>query len=228
MIPSKGKRGEKYVALRLKKLPKEEYRVINDLLFSCQAHSTQIDHVVVSSYGIFVIETKYNKGWIYGMENSEYWTQNIYGKKYQLYNPINQNFGHIKRLKILLKDFGELPFISIVAFSSIASLKISTSHHVVYWNQINSVIRKYNKKVLDDRVVEQIYRRLLISDNDSKRAEKTHIASVKNAVRRKNLAISHGRCPRCGGNLIQKKGQYGSFYGCSNYPKCRFTTSDFL
>lgn len=30
-------------------------------------------------------------------------------------------------------------------------------------------------------------------------------------------------CPECGEKLQEKKGQYGSFIGCSNYPKCRYT-----
>lgn len=33
----------------------------------------------------------------------------------------------------------------------------------------------------------------------------------------------HGFCPRCGGVLIVRKGKYGEFLGCSNYPKCNYT-----
>lgn len=76
----KGEIGEKRVAHILQRLPKEEYRVINNLLLQTSSGgTTQIDHVVISEYGIFVIETKFYKGWIYGGENSEYWTQNIFG-----------------------------------------------------------------------------------------------------------------------------------------------------
>ena len=91
LLPSKGKVGEKRVASILKKLPDDSYKVINDLLLSSNGYSTQIDHIIISIYGIFVIETKFYQGWIYGGENSEYWTQNIYGNKYQLRNPIHQN-----------------------------------------------------------------------------------------------------------------------------------------
>ncbi|MBO7525879.1 MAG: NERD domain-containing protein [Clostridia bacterium] len=56
---SKGRRGEKQVAALLSLLPKDRYKVINDLLIQKGGHSTQIDHVVVSVYGVFVIETKY-------------------------------------------------------------------------------------------------------------------------------------------------------------------------
>ena len=96
----KGKIGEIYVTIFLKRLPENKYRVINDLLLAKNGHSTQIDHVIVSIYGIFVVETKFYKGWIFGGENSEYWTQNIYGRKYKLLNPIYQNQGHIRGFEI--------------------------------------------------------------------------------------------------------------------------------
>jgi hypothetical protein len=88
---TKGRRGEKQVAALLALLPKDRYKVINDLLIQKGGHSTQIDHVVVSVYGVFVIETKYYRGWIYGGENSEYWTKNVYSHKYELRNPLWQN-----------------------------------------------------------------------------------------------------------------------------------------
>lgn len=28
----------------------------------------------------------------------------------------------------------------------------------------------------------------------------------------------------CGGHLVERKGKYGTFHGCSNYPNCKFTT----
>ena len=30
-------------------------------------------------------------------------------------------------------------------------------------------------------------------------------------------------CPLCGGMLVERKGKYGTFWGCSNYPKCHYT-----
>lgn len=48
-----------------------------------------------------------------------------------------------------------------------------------------------------------------------KRAEKKYNSGNLNA----NINI----CPQCGGKLLEKSGQFGKFFGCSNYPKCRFT-----
>ncbi|MEE0651535.1 MAG: topoisomerase DNA-binding C4 zinc finger domain-containing protein [Segatella copri] len=35
--------------------------------------------------------------------------------------------------------------------------------------------------------------------------------------------MRQGVCPQCGGQLVLRNGRYGFFYGCSNFPKCKFT-----
>ena len=79
----KGQIGEKCVSSILSTLP-SNYYLFNNIYLQNGTHSTQIDHVIVSPYGIFVIETKNYKGWIYGTKHGEYWTQNIYGVRYSL------------------------------------------------------------------------------------------------------------------------------------------------
>lgn len=70
--PSKGNAGEKAVSRKLSRLPKEEYKVLNNVMLATSKGTTQIDHIILSIYGIFVIETKNYNGWIYGGEESEY------------------------------------------------------------------------------------------------------------------------------------------------------------
>lgn len=77
----KGFLGEKVVSAILSRLNPQKYTVINDVMLNINGKTSQIDHVVVSNYGIFVIETKNYKGWILGDERSEYWTQVIYKRK---------------------------------------------------------------------------------------------------------------------------------------------------
>lgn len=127
---NKGKIAEKMVHHKLIQLP-EEYHVIDDALFMSNGRSTQIDHIVVSPYAVFVIETKGYKGWILGGENSEYWTQIIYKRKSTFYNSIHQNDGHIRFLKFLLKDLGNIPFVPIVVFNNEADLKVNVNNHIV-------------------------------------------------------------------------------------------------
>lgn len=219
---SKGKRGEKQVAALLALLPKKSYKVINDLLIHSGGHSTQIDHVVVSIYGIFVIETKYFKGWIYGGENSEYWTQNIYGNKYQLRNPLWQNQGHVKTIARLIGDSGDVPIYNIVAFSRQATIKVDRSLPVMYWWNVVPYIKRHKEAHLTGVQADDIYNTLLSANVTDKTARKQHVTSVKHNQARRNTAVANGKCPRCGGNLILRNGRYGQFYGCSNYPNCKY------
>lgn len=59
----------------------------------------------------------------------------------------------------------------------------------------------------------------------SKEETKEHIQEVKTTIKETKKKIKAGTCPKCGGELVLRKGKYGKFYGCSNYPKCRFTVT---
>ena len=218
----KGKRGEKQVAALLAFLPKDNYKVINDLMIQSGGHSTQIDHVVISVYGVFVIETKYYQGWIYGGKDSEYWTQNIYGNKYRLLNPLWQNQGHIKTIARVIGDSGDVPLYNIIAFSRQATIKVDRSLPVMYWWNVVPYIKCHKEVHLSEARAEEIYNTLLSANVTDKAARKQHIASVKHNQFRRNTAVANGKCPRCGGKLVLRNGRYGRFYGCSNYPKCKY------
>ena len=222
----KGNRGEKWVAWRLKRLKAPNYLVINDLLLRSGANSTQIDHVVVSIYGIFVIETKYYKGWIYGGAESEYWTQNIYGHKYQMRNPVIQNQGHIRAIKRLLNLREGIPVYSIVAFSWQGTLHVNRTLPVMYWRQVVPYIRQFDQPKLSESEVRNLYEDLLAAGTADDVARKQHIQNVRQNQQRRDFAVSRGRCPRCGGELVLRHGQYGSFYGCANYPRCHYILQD--
>ena len=106
------------------KLDKESYHRLNNITLPlADGGSTQIDHVIVSKYGIFVIETKNYKGWIYGNEKQRQWTQAFAnGSKYKFQNPLRQNYLHIKTLAELL-DLELSHFHSMIAFIGECELK---------------------------------------------------------------------------------------------------------
>lgn len=225
LSPSRGKKGENSVAKILKKLPKQDYHVINDVVLPTPYGSSQIDHIVVSPFGIFVIETKNYSGWIYGSEHGEYWTKNVYGHKYDFYNPILQNTGHITALRKNLKDYKSLPIFSIVAFSRQANLDVSIQDAIVlYWNQVPKVICQFEEIKLSEEQVASIYDEIVAINQASESIRKNHGQSIRSAKERKFEALSSGCCPRCGGKLVVRSGRYGDFYGCTNYPTCKFTT----
>lgn len=220
----KGQYSERLVNKNISKLS-DEYIVFNNLLFESCGRSTQIDHVIVSPYGVFVIETKGYKGWILGSENSEYWIQTIYKSKHQFYNPIKQNEGHVRFLRYLLKSSVEIPFIPIVVFNNDADLKVHANNHIVINRcKLRYVISQYKTPSLDktaiERIVKTIQHNQLIANKEEMQRHKNN---VKNKQNKSVNSINQGLCPRCGGKLILRQGKFGTFFGCSNYPECKFT-----
>jgi hypothetical protein len=140
----KGVIGEQTVALYLRALNKTKYKVIHNVVLESGEYTSQIDHIVISDYGVFVIETKNYKGWIFGGEQSDYWTQVIYNRKEQLYNPIRQNIGHIKTLKKCLPEYPHVNYKSIIVFSSRATIKVNTTTDVVYTSRLVINIKRYS------------------------------------------------------------------------------------
>ncbi|NLK96897.1 MAG: NERD domain-containing protein [Epulopiscium sp.] len=197
---------------------------MNNIMLHTGSRTTQIDHIVVSNYGIFVIETKNYKGWIIGNEFDDYWTQIIFKRKEKLYNPIKQNFGHIQALKSVLNEFSDINYISVVAFTTKADLKVTANTDVVYTVNLLRIIRKYNNETISDSVKEQIYNKLLSLNIDNKENRKEHIHAIRNNLAEKYKKVSDNICPECGGKLVLRNGKYGQFKGCSNYPRCRFTS----
>ena len=125
-------------------------------------------------------------------------------------------------MKQFLGDYKSVPFISIVAFSRQANLRVSSNIPVVYWSQILDVIRGYENPVIKESDVIRITRLLMASNTDSKETRKGHVKNVRANVKKRQETIASGKCPRCGGDLVLRKGKFGPFYGCSNYPKCTF------
>ena len=217
----KGYIGEKSVAAILSFLPSDKYKIINDALIKSNDRTIQIDHLVISVYGIFVIETKNYKGWITGSDDSEYWTKNVFGNKYKFYNPIRQNKAHISALsKQLGLSFNK--FIPIIVFSNRADLKVNTVHNVIYTTQINRVIKAYSDIKFSEDDIQKLCNKISLLNIVSPKVRKQHILEVQNTIATKQHLIQQGICPRCGHSLILRNGKYGDFYGCSSYPKCKF------
>jgi hypothetical protein len=221
----KGSVGEARAARKLSHLDPNEYKIINDVLITNGGRSSQIDHIVISRFGIFVIETKNYKGWIHGGEHSEYWTQSIYSDKFKFRNPIIQNDGHIRALKNTLREYPQAIYHSIVAFTGSAELKnVYSSTPVIYGSQLRWMIRKHSTtRCLSTEQVADIADKLSGMSKPDKTAKQNHIQQTRYQAYEREQAERLLVCPRCGAGLVERHGQYGGFYGCSNYPRCRYT-----
>ena len=235
----KGKRGEIRVHDILMQLP-DEYHLMDDVVLKTEKGTTQIDHIVVSKYGVFAIETKNYRGEIYGDDNRQQWTQIIvtevtfakkwwktytYVTKNHFYNPVKQSLGHSYVIKKSLSKWPHLKVTPIVVFAGNANLcNVKSSNLVIYDSDLITTIQNFRIVYLSDADVQSVINQLTEKNVKGLIDDKTHVRNVKEAKNELNRKLASGICPKCGGTLVLRSGRYGNFYGCSNYPKCKYTT----
>lgn len=127
----KGARGERAVhGLLRQSLHPSEYAILRDVTLPYEGGTTQIDHVVVSRFGIFVIETNSLAGWIYGSEWDSHWTQSFGHFRVEFQNPLRQNQRHLRALQGLL-GLRATKFHSLVVFTGKSEFKREMPLNVV-------------------------------------------------------------------------------------------------
>jgi len=216
----RGFMGEFWVKMELNKLDKNKYIILNDIMLEDENGTHQIDHIVISQYGIFVIEMKNYYGMITGSEYKDTWIQHLGKNKYYFKNPIHQNYGHIKSLEKILNLDNNL-FISIVCFSNQAKLKLDIKSIVTQLDYLKDTIKQFNKTIIIDDI-NTIPNKIISLNIDDKIKRKLHVNDIKTKLKVEQQKSNNMICPKCNGNLILKQGKYGSFIGCSNYPKCKY------
>lgn len=154
---SRGTKSERELVLQLLKIGISSDMIFHDLYVTKDnGHFAQIDLVALTEVGVIVFEVKEYSGWIFGTGYQEQWTQVLaYGKmKYRFQNPILQNRRHIDVLKRKLRNYGNVPFYSVVVFYGKCELKdvsfIPKDTYLLKPNRIKDVldiIRKENSSV---------------------------------------------------------------------------------
>lgn len=212
-----GLMGEFWVKQELKKL-NDEYLIINNLMLETSDNKThQIDHVIISKYGIFVIETKQINGYIIGNDYHNNWIVKVGKRTYYMNNPVHQNYGHIESLKEILKLSDEC-FVSIVCIPSRAKLKIKSDNVLRIYNLLNR-INEYKEVVIENP--KSIYESLLKLNITDISARKEHVKNIKKLKKEKSETFAN-KCPVCGSDLVTRNGKYSLFLGCSNFPRCKY------
>lgn len=223
----KGKLGEFLVNMAAYfRLDHDTYHLIKDVTLPTDTGTTQIDHIIVSVYGVFVVETKYMKGWIFGAEKQKTWTQKIYRHTTRFQNPLHQNYKHVKTLQSLL-DLTDEQVHSVVVFIGDSVFKTAMPANVAYGGAYISYIKSKTKPVLTSEQVSQIKQQ--IDQGRLERSFKTnraHIRHVRETLNTKASVTGNITCPKCGGAMVLRESKRGAtigqqFWGCGAYPKCR-------
>lgn len=221
----KGKVGEAIVRLSISsKLDANIYHLINDVTLPSFDGTTQIDHIIVSIYGIFVIETKNMKGWIFGDKNNKMWTQTIYRKSHKFQNPLHQNYKHIKTLAKII-GIEEDKFHSVIIFTGDSKFKTIMPSNVLDKNWVDYLLSKKNLLLSYELVQYSIKCINSQKIEASFKANQEHINQIRD---KQKIISSNYSCPKCGSVLIKRVSKKGDnmgreFYGCSKFPQCRYT-----
>jgi hypothetical protein len=109
-------------ALKMRFVAPDDH-LLNHVTLRPKGGTTQIDHVLVSRFGIFVIETKDYKGWIFAGPHDRYWTQVLYRVKFRFQNPIRQNYRHVCAIRELLEFLPADVIHSVVVFTGDAEFR---------------------------------------------------------------------------------------------------------
>ena len=219
----KGIFGEAFVKLLAKfKLPADVYVPIHNVTLPTPDGTTQIDHIFVSEFGVFVVETKNMKGWIFGGENQAQWTQQIYKVKNKFQNPLRQNYKHVKTLESALEIPPEA-IKSVIAFMGEGKFKTNMPSNVTHGAGYVRYIKSFNVPILSQEQVQYVVAQIQSGRLEPSRAtDKEHVQQLKS----RKSASADKICPRCGKSMVLRTAKKGAnsgnkFWGCSGYPACR-------
>jgi len=222
----KGMFGEFQVNLAAKFfLDKKIYTLFKNVTLPTEDGSTQIDHVIVSRYGVFVIETKNMKGWIFGGTQQKIWTQKIYRHTSKFQNPLHQNYKHTETLRSALGLEPDKVF-SVVVFVGDSTFKTAMPENVVYMGGYIRFIKSKMQVILSDSDVLFICAKIQSGRlKPSIRTHVDHVRHVKTLVEEKQRQDDNS-CPKCGMPMTLRTARQGAnqgkqFWGCTGYPRCK-------
>jgi hypothetical protein len=238
----KGFVGEAFGSLAHKiMLDRSIYHELNNVTIPTPDGTTQIDHVLVSRFGIFVIETKNMSGWIFGDEKSAQWTQSFPGEKFRFQNPLRQNYRHTKCLSEFLGvEHDKLH--SVVMFWGESKFKTAMPENVLDSGYSSYIKSKADILFTDDEVAESVEaiqtgklprtwatrKQHIASLNERHTKPETQPAIVSQPVTavKPTSEPENPKCPLCGSPMVKRSANRGAnvgneFLGCSRYPKCK-------
>ncbi|MBQ9520993.1 MAG: NERD domain-containing protein [Oscillospiraceae bacterium] len=219
----KGQRGEDFIAQILYDTVPGEFQVFRNVYIPHGGTTSEIDLVMVHETGIFVFESKNYNGVISGSMDAKNWVHiHPNRKKYLFYNPVRQNRNHIRALSDCLQ-IPETNFYSYVVFSGRCALeRVPENTRSVVITQTPDLAEQLEDTLSElptlysAEEVQVIAGRLAPLTDVDAAVKAKHIQDIRNQW-------ESDICPFCGAALVLRRGKYGDFWGCSRYPRCRFT-----
>jgi len=161
----------------VKELPASYQHYRNLVIPTAKGDFTEVDHLVLSPFGIFVIEVKNYRGWVFGGEKQPQWTLQRFRSKHPFMNPLHQNYKHTQAVKQLLGLTGKeaASVQSIVAFGRHAEFKFQIPPNVMYTSLVGDYINGFYQPCLTDEQLRMFSARLNMAKAGKKLLRKLHM-----------------------------------------------------
>ena len=216
------------------------YHLARNVTLPSEDGTTQIDHVIVSKFGVFVVETKNYAGWIFGAPHQKMWTQKFPRSSRQFQNPLHQNYKHTRTLGDLL-GLESAAIHSLIVFVGDSVFKTPMPDNVTQSGGFIRFIKSKVHPLLSAEQVANIVGQIQSSRlTPSLKTSREHAQHVKSVVAKKTApghrvagvteieqSDARNACPKCGCRLVLRTIKTGAkagstLIGCSAFPSCRF------
>lgn len=179
--PTRAHQTELKVSDALRKLDMKSYVIFDNVVLPSQGNTahTEIDHIVVSPYGIFCVETKSHRGSIYAYAKNSIWTQYIGSQKHPFHSPVRQNYKHVKAIEDLLGTTIKAPIHSYVILPN--ATRLVTDMQFVYRHlyQLTESISRHKQPVYNLDECTRILKALAYASSQKKQLTDVHIQEVR-------------------------------------------------
>ncbi len=205
-----------------RQLDERTYRRLHNVTLNTPDGTTQVDHVFLSPYGIFVLETKNMSGWIFGNEKQAQWTQRFRKRSFKFQNPLRQNYKHLKALEATLGVNPE-HLHSVITFVGGSTFKTEVPANVTQGIGFIRYIKSFQQAVFSEAEVAVLEQALQTGRRAPTLA--THREHVQNLKRRSDPSDER-QCPKCGGALLIRTVKSGAkagqqFWDARRFSKCQ-------
>lgn len=176
---AEGKHGEELVQRVLHEL---HLPALHDIMLEDDKGPTQVDHLVKTSWGVAVLETKHYSGFIFGNPSGAMWTQR-FGKNDEVYDvkfrsPIRQNYRHTKAVQHVIKGLG-VSVQGFIVFSSDATIGDTMKDFIVSLPELGQKLRTVDRPRPEPANLEIAWARLRQVSIRAEGRREEHLAMVK-------------------------------------------------
>lgn len=229
-----GLRGEREVYFCLKNANIGMY-VLHDINLYEEDLKSQIDYIVITPAKCYLIECKNLSGEITIDSNGQF-IRNYNGSQKAIESPLRQAERHRETLLKIINNNKVNPVIDLL-FSEKAFNKYYVPL-VVFCNKSTIINNEAapeeirNRIIRSEELVSYIKQDIEQTDKIDMNSQKAMEEQAKAFLKRntpcdvnyeEKYHLNDNLCPKCSGELVKRNGKYGEFYGCSNYPKCKYT-----